>query len=137
MEGASLMMIMATAVVLLAFAGSSAAMECSPLFSCPNLATKLYDQMTDSDSKSFCCKSGAGLPYCCDWKDYAAYVVGLDPKDLAIPVGAIIGIIVGGLVLLILFSICCCFCCGCCCFRGRKRVVTHTTVAYGKPGRDA
>jgi len=108
-------------------------MDCG-VFSCPNIVTKVVDSMTDESSKSFCCRSGSmGMPYCCDWKDYGAYMVGLDPNNLAIPVGAIIGIIVGGLVLLILLSICCCFCCGLCCFRGRKRVITqHHTVAYGK-----
>ncbi|GAU91703.1 hypothetical protein RvY_03909-2 [Ramazzottius varieornatus] len=69
-----------TILMLISITGSDGAMECG-VFSCPNLVTKAFDSITDSDSRSFCCKGlVSGLPYCCDWKDYGAYIFGLDPE---------------------------------------------------------
>ncbi|GAU91702.1 hypothetical protein RvY_03909-1 [Ramazzottius varieornatus] len=87
-----------TILMLISITGSDGAMECG-VFSCPNLVTKAFDSITDSDSRSFCCKGlVSGLPYCCDWKDYGAYIFGLDPEKLQIPFAAILGLIIGGVV---------------------------------------
>ncbi|OWA52258.1 hypothetical protein BV898_16716 [Hypsibius exemplaris] len=109
------MALMRMAIILMVFTSlweTSSGCGLLNLATCPNSAADMITTLGNSYRASFCCSSPSWpTPYCCDWRHIAVNTVGLDPLALAIPVDAIIGLTIGGLLLLILVPIgCCCFC---------------------------